>query len=182
MAVPVQVMDVQAFRRDYPVWLEMARPALNEKRWKDAFALGYPYPRNEKIPWTPVIKSLAESRLGLLTTAGLYLKESQPAFDAFNYEGDWTHRLVPLDASAHAFSIAHDHYDHTSALADLNSVLPADRLRELVAEGVVKEVLPTAFSISGYCTRADQIAEVTAANAVEFFRKGAVDAVLLVPV
>ena len=182
MPDPMRIMDVEAFRRDYPAWLEKAQPALNEKRWKDAFAAGYPYPRNDKIPWTPFTKSLAQSRLGVFTTAGLFLKDRQPAFDAFNGEGDWTHRVIPLDAPAHAFSIAHDHYDHTSALADLNTVFPADRLPELVAGGFVKETLPEAFSMSGYCTRADQVAEITAPNAVEFFRKGAVDAVLLVPV
>ena len=178
----MQIMDVASFRSEYPAWLERAKLALDEKRWKEAFALGYPYPRNEQIPWAPFKKSLPEARLGLLTTAGLYLVLRQTAFDAFHPEGDWGHRLIPLDAPASAFGIAHDHYDHSSALADLNTVFPAGPLRELASAGLVREVLPVAFSISGYCTRADRIAEETAPEAVRFFREGAVDAVLLVPV
>jgi D-proline reductase (dithiol) PrdB len=177
----VPVMDIEAFRGAYPAWLEGARPALQEKRWKDAF-VGYPYVRNGSIPWTPLGKPLRECRLGLFTTAGLYLEGAQQPFDAFNIEGDWSHRIIPLQAAPEQFGIAHDHYDHSAAKSDLNAVFPADRLRELVAEGFLGSVTPSAFSISGYCTRADQIAEVTAPAAVDFFKGAGADVVLLVPV
>ena len=41
----------------------------------------------EGVPWTPFRKKIEESRLALITTGGVHLKE-QPAFDMFDPGGD----------------------------------------------------------------------------------------------
>src|SRR5437773_1111875 len=40
-----------------------------------------PFPGEEEPVWAPFPKRLSEARIGLLTSAGLYVKGSQPGFD-----------------------------------------------------------------------------------------------------
>ena len=173
--------DRAGFKAAYEPWLERQRPLLNEKKWKEAF-VGYPFVQNQETPFAPMTKPLPRCRLGLFTTAGLYIQGEQEAFDAANIEGDATFRELPLDTPRERLAIAHTHFDHSVAGTDLNSVFPVDRLREMTAEGLLGELTPRAVSISGYCTRADVIAERTAPAVVEAFRRQAVDTVLFVPV
>ena len=157
----VEVMDLPAFKAAYGPWLEQARHLLEAANWKDSFAT-YPFPMPQAAPWTPFTKDLSECRLALISTAGVYLKGEQEPFDAENIEGDWTFRELPATLRVDQVDIAHTHYDHTVADQDLNSVLPLERLRELEAEGVIGELLAPVFSISGYCTTADKITEISA--------------------
>jgi D-proline reductase (dithiol) PrdB len=177
----VEVMDVTAFREAYGPWLEETRPLLEAADWKGAFAT-FPFPRPAEAPWSPLEKPLAECRVALLSTAGVYLRDSQQPFDAENIEGDWSFREVPCSAKPADLSIAHTHYDHANAEADLNTVLPLDRLRELQAEGFIGELLSPFFSISGYCTRPDLVAEETAPRVVERMKALGADALLNVAV
>lgn len=181
------VMDIKTFRERYPDWLEANRAHLEAANWKEAFKT-YPYPVNDSAPWTPLEKPLSQCTLAVLTTAGLYLKDSQPPFDAPNIEGDWTLRQLPADASPADLGIAHTHFPHESAEMDLNAVYPLERLRELVAEGRIGALADTHYSISGFCTRPDLVVEnsvppLLAALGVAGTAGGpAVDIVLHIPV
>ena len=173
--------EIEAFRTGYAAWFARAKPALDERRWKDAFA-GFPAQKHSAIPFAAPIKSLREIRLGLLTTAGLYLKDEQQPFDAANVEGDASYRELPLALPRDRLGIAHDHYDHAAAEQDLNAVYPIERLRELVDAGELGELAPVAISTSGYCTRLDTIAEETAPRIAARMKALGVDAVLHLPV
>src|SRR5579864_5264221 len=59
-----------------------------------------PFPGEEAPVWAPFGKRLAESRIALLTSAGLYLKRSQPSFDLAREQarpdwGDPSWRAIP---------------------------------------------------------------------------------------
>lgn len=177
----MQLMDFEAFRARYPGWLEATRPLLEAKNWKESFKT-YPFVVNEDCPWTPLEKPLAECRLAMLSTAGLYLPGEQPPFRAEDYEGDWTFRELPTDVAPEQFAIAHDHYDHAWAEQDRNCVYPLQRLRELQAEGFIGEIAATHYSISGYCTRADLVAEHTALEIAKHAAQSGVDVLLHIPV
>jgi D-proline reductase (dithiol) PrdB len=177
----VQILDVERFRAAYPAWLAAMRPLLEARNWKDAFKT-YPYAVNTESPWTPLGKPVAQCRIAVLTTAGLYLAGAQPPFRATDIEGDWTVRELPGDVTVERIAIAHDHYDPARARADLNCVFPIDRLREMVDDGLIGELADVHYSISGYCTRADQVAEHTAPQVVARARQDRVDALLHIPV
>lgn len=177
----MQIMDVAAFQARYPDWLESQRPLLEQANWRDAYKT-YPFVLNEGSPWAPLGKPLAECRVAVLSTAGLYVPGEQPPFRAEDIEGDWTFRELPADVPPERMEIAHTHYDHARADADRNCVYPLARLRELVAEGVIGALAPVHYSISGYCARADLLAENTAPQVVQRARMDGVDAVLHVPV
>ena len=177
----VEVMDLAAFKAAYSVWIEETRPLLEAANWKEAFKT-YPFPEPLAAPWTPFSKDLSSCKVALVNTAGVYVKGEQEPFDAANIEGDWTFREVPTGIQAGQVGIAHTHFDHTVAEQDLNCVLPLERLNELAAEGVIGELLSPFFSISGYCTRADKIVEVSAPAIVERLREMGADVVLNIPI
>lgn len=120
--------------------------------------------------------------MGLFTTAGLYIDGEQERFDSSNIEGGWSTRLLPADVDPGRLRIAPDHFDHTVAEADRNSVFPVNRLRERVAEGILGGFHGGTVSMSGYNPRADPVAEETAPAVVRVFQDAGVDAVLFVSV
>ena len=101
------------------------------------------------VPWTPIIKPLQEGRICLITTGGLHLRNDRP-FNMEDPEGDPTYRIIPSDARAEDLTITHNYYDHRDADRDFNILLPLDRLRELVREGLVSELTPSHYSFMGH--------------------------------
>lgn len=165
----------------YTEWLNRADSLLRHGDWKAAFALQYPYFVAQYAPWARVQKPLAGMRLGVVSTAGFYLREGMQPFDAANPEGDTTWRQLPADVTAAELAIAHEHYPHGSAAADWNCVLPLDHLRELQREQTIGDLGPI-ISTSGYATDLASIAAVTGPAIAAVMRQAECDAVLTVPV
>lgn len=134
------------------------------------------------IPWTPVTKPLSESRVAIVTTAGVHLKDQTP-FDMEDLSGDPTYREVPSDTPLEQYTITHDYYDHTDADKDLNIVFPIERLREFVDEGVVGELAPNNFSFMGHIDGAyvGVLMEATAKEVAAKLNEDGVDIALLTP-
>ena len=139
------------------------------------------------IPWTPVTKPLAQSRVALLSTAGLSMKGDRP-FDMelerrSPMRGDPSWRRLRADATGASVEANHLHIDTGYLLRDLNVALPLDRLRELVAAGEVGSMADTHYSIMGYQGNDTSTLERESAPAIaEVMRREEVDLALLVPV
>lgn len=144
-------------------------------------------PTHPPIPWAPVGKPLAESKVALLSTAGISMKGDTPFDMDFERKnptrGDPGWRALRSDATAASVEANHLHIDTGYIERDLNVALPLDRLRELVEAGEVGSIAPTHYSIMGY-QGADTTAletrsapEIAAAMANE-----EVDVALLAPV
>ncbi|MFQ5417261.1 MAG: glycine/sarcosine/betaine reductase selenoprotein B family protein [Myxococcota bacterium] len=111
-------------------------------------------PTHGPIPWTPVTKPIAESKLALLSTAGLSMKDDQP----FDMElerkrptrGDPSWRRLRADATSATVDANHLHIDTGYIERDLAVALPLDRLRELVAAREVGAMADSHYSIMGY--------------------------------
>ena len=107
------------------------------------------------IPWTPLARPVRVSKFGLVTTAGLYLRDVQPPFDLERERweptwGDPTYRSIPLHAAREDLDISHLHFNSDGVLADFNIVLPLARMRELATAGEIRGVADTSFSFMGY--------------------------------
>jgi hypothetical protein len=144
-------------------------------------------PAHPDIPWAPVKKPLAESKVALLSTAGLSMKGDEP-FDMEGERrnplwGDPSWRRLRADASSQTIEANHLHIDTGYIERDLNVALPLDRLRELVAEGRVGALADTHYSIMGFqgndssTLENESAPEIAAAMASE-----QVDLALLAPV
>ena len=173
--------DLTAYLAGYDAWLAANRPQMEAGEFGPTFKT-YPHVTHATAPFAKLQKPLHECTLALVSTAGLYLKGSQQPFDADNIEGDSSLRTLPTGTPHQAMAIAHTHYNHASAEADRESVYPITRLEELVAAGKIGRLASNQFSVSGYCTRADQMAGETAPEIVAALKAEGVDAVLLVPV
>jgi len=130
-------------------------------------------------PWAPMTKPLSECRLGVVATAGTYVKGQV----AFFYKDDHSYRTIPKSTPVENLRFAHvtKHYLERAAFKDANSTFPIEPLRRLEREGIVGEVAEDLFSCMGGIYSQRKVRdELALALAVEFTRQE-VDAVLLVP-
>lgn len=161
-------LAVQAFRR-IP-WL------------KSLWAKRHRFVESLEIPWTPVRKPVAESRIGLVTTAGVHLKSHEP-FNMDDPDGDPSFRVIPADVQNRDLTITHKYYDHSAADRDLNVVLPLDRLRELVEQHRIGGIAPFAYGFMGHIDgpHVKTLIEKTAPEVARRLKADRADAVILTP-
>lgn len=75
----------------------------------------YPSVVPDDIPWTSYTGKPSEQTFALIISGGLYLKDSQPAFDTVSIHGDPSIREIPKAVRQEEIGIAHAHYDHSLA-------------------------------------------------------------------
>ena len=161
----------------------MPRPPVDyiERTRAQYDALGYPpyqWVRNaDTPPFEPVSKPLAESRIGLIASGGIYRKGQI----AFHYRDDTSFRAIPADTGADALRVAHFAYDVTDARADPNVVFPLEALRAEVCEGGIGAVGPDAYTFMGGIYSARKVRDVLAPALAGRMEEDAADAVVLVP-
>lgn len=167
----------------------------NREQWQETFQAGwlklyqdtgeinwriYNLPRHSEAPSGPGI-DLSQSRLILISSAGAYLPDSQMSFDDTNDLGDYTIRLIPSTTAPEEISFAHTHYDHTAVNIDQQVLLPLGHLRDLVNEGIIGELAPSAVSFMGYQPVATRLVDETVPAILEAVSAAKADAALLVP-
>jgi D-proline reductase (dithiol) PrdB len=128
---------------------------------------------------TPAVPGppLAARRVVLISTAGLHARGDRPFAP-----GDGSYRPIPAGTPANRLVMSHIsvNFDRTGFQQDLNVVFPIDRLRELVAAGIVGSAAAMHYSFMG--AFAPEAAESHAAHLAGLLRQDGVDAALLVPV
>lgn len=138
-------------------------------------------PQESPVPFTPLAKPIVEARVTLVTTTGVYLDGQEP-FDTSAARGDPTFRVIPSDADVSRLRIAHTHYTHERAERDINVIFPAERLRELAAEGAIGSVAPSLYSF-GFDLHVKELVgpDGTARDMVRRMKDEGVDAALFTP-
>jgi D-proline reductase (dithiol) PrdB len=140
-----------------------------------------------EIPWAPVSKPASESKVALLSTAGLSMEDDEP-FDMEGERqrpiwGDPSWRRIRSDATSATIQANHLHIDTGYIERDLNVALPLDRLRELVAAGDVGAVAASHYSIMGFQGNDRSVLENESAPAIAAaMQSEEVDLALLAPV
>ena len=134
------------------------------------------------IPWAPLRRPLAQSRVALVTTAGVHVAADTP-FDMRDRDGDPSFRVIPSETPAQALTITHDYYDHSAADRDINVVLPIDRLREAHAAGRVGGLGPRIYSFMGHVDgpHIRMLLDVTAPQVARRLVEDGVDAAVMTP-
>ena len=129
-------------------------------------------------PWQPLRRPLAESRLGLVASGGIYITGQV----AFHYKDDTSFRGIPTDVKTTDLRATHFAYDLTDARQDPNVVFPIDTLRGLVSAGVIGALAAQAYTFMGGIYSARRVREELAPQLTERLLAERVDAVLFVPV
>lgn len=145
-------------------------------------SLGYApyrwYVTDDKPPFAPLKKPLAESRLGLLTTSGCYVAGQV----AYHYKDDASIRLIPVDTPTDRLRFAHITENYlVSARRDPECLVPLTGLRVLRDEGVVGELADQAISCMGGIYSQRRVREELIPQVEGVFKQQAVDVALLVP-
>jgi D-proline reductase (dithiol) PrdB len=149
-----------------------------------------PFPGEAAPVWAPFEKRLAESRIALLTSAGIYLKRSQPTFDLEREQthpewGDPTWRAIPASTQAADLGVAHLHINDEDLLADPEVALPKRLLLRLASEGegVIGEAVAEHVSVMGYQDRSlEDWRSITAPQLVAHLEGQGADGLILAPV
>lgn len=154
------------------------------RAWYSAMGYeAYRWAHHDEVPFTAMSKPLAESRLGLVTTAAPYQPDKGDQGPGAAYNGGakfFETYTSPVDDPADV-RISHIGYDrHHSKADDANTWLPVPRLTEAVASGRIGSLtdrfygVPTVRRVRS--TREDHAPEI-----VEALKEDAADIALLVP-
>jgi len=152
--------------------------ALSEIQRKSM--LMWPCVEHDDAPWTPMAKPLSESKLALVTTAGLHLRGDKP-FGASG--GDTSFRVIPratatADIVQSHFSIG---FDHTGIYRDINVTFPIDRLPELVDQSKIGSLSDNFYSFMGALRDVTGIVEESGPEVARRLKAEGVEVVLLTP-
>ena len=123
-------IDLEKFKSDYDKWVEESLPDFEAGNVQKVIK-NYPLIISDGVPWTPFIGEPSEKTFALVTSGGLYLKGSQPAFNTGSIHGDPSYREIPKSVRQEELGIAHGHYDPSLAEQDLNTIFPIERFMEL---------------------------------------------------
>jgi D-proline reductase (dithiol) PrdB len=132
----------------------------------------------EPPPWSPVRRPLAESRLALVASGGVYRRGQI----AFHHRDDTSFRVIDSDVPVDELRTSHFAYDQTAARRDPNVVFPIEPLRRLVSEGRLRGLGPHAYTLMGGIYSARRVRERLAPAIADRIVRDEVDLALLVPV
>jgi D-proline reductase (dithiol) PrdB len=147
---------------------EMARQAY----------LAFPAFEHDDAPFTLPSKTLARSRVALVTTAGIHVRGDRP-FEA----SDQSYRVIPVDTPASRIVQSHSSlsFDRTAFMRDVNISFPIDRLRELVDRGAIGSVAADNYSFMGAARAPREMERATGPEVARRMLAEGVDVVLLTP-
>ena len=170
-----------AFAEEYDV------PIPYIQRTRDYYlALGYDNPYRwasfTEVPFVPLEKPLARSRVGLITTAAPYRPEAgeQGPGAPYNAAAKFYQVYSLTTDEVPDLRISHVGYDrkHTSA-ADINTYLPLTCLRDAATAGRIGSLAPRLHGAP--TNRSHRATSADAAELLHRCREDEVDAVVLVP-
>ncbi len=138
-----------------------------------------------EIPWTPLSRSLEESTVALISSAGLALKTDQP-FDQEGerlnpWWGDPSYRVLPRTATEEDVRLYHLHIHPRVAEEDLNTLFPLQRLLELEARGEIGRSAAHHYSFMGYIMQPQVLLEESVPAMIRHMKQDEVDIAILVP-
>ena len=137
---------------------------------------GLPTPEFPNPAWVAP-PAMAESTVGIVTTAAVH----QMGSAGFS-PGDATFRVFASDARDLSLGHRSPSFDRAGFAADLNVVVPVDRITELAVDGAIGAVAPRHVSFLG--SQPDDVAAVrfdTGPRAAAMLRDDGVDVVMLTP-
>ena len=143
----------------------------------------FPCMEFEATPWAPLRKDLSQSKMALVSTAGLHLRGDKPFVNDLQ-GGDPSYRVIPSSASSADILQSHISisFDHTAFYRDINIAFPIDRARELVEKGVIGSVSENCYSFMGGLGDLRRVTEDTGPRVAQCLKEAGVDLVFLVPI
>jgi D-proline reductase (dithiol) PrdB len=123
-------------------------------------------------------KPLSESKLALVTTAGLQVRGDTPFTN-----NDQSYRVIPANTPARDIMQSHTSigFDRTAFMRDINVSFPVNRLNELAARGVIGSLSSNFYSFMGALRNPSTIVEETGPAVAKLLLEEGVEAIFLTP-
>ena len=137
--------------------------------------------------WAPFEKPLAEATLAVLSSAGIFLPDTQESFDVERerrepHWGDPSWRAIPRDVSQDRIDAAHLHINTEHVKRDVGVALGLRALAALEADGVIGRLATENYSVMGFQQAGCEVWQSkTGPEIAGRLRDAAVDALLLAP-
>ena len=133
---------------------------------------------HDDAPFAPLTKPLSESKLAMVTTAGLHVQGDKPFSN-----GDQSYRVIPSSTPGSKIIQSHTSigFDRTAFMRDINISFPIDRLRELVDQGKLGSLAENFYSFMGANRDPKEMEKETAPELGKRMLAEGVDAVFLTP-
>ena len=143
----------------------------------------FPCMEHDDAPWTPMRKPLSDSRVALVTSAGLHLRGDKPFISDLRGKGDTSYRVLPRCTPASEIIQSHTSigFDHTGIYRDINVTYPIDRLEELREQGVIGSLADNYYSFMGAIRDATELATETGPEVAGRMLDEGVEVVFLTP-
>jgi D-proline reductase (dithiol) PrdB len=130
-----------------------------------------------KPSWLPTKKPVSESRIALVTSAALRLRDQEP----FLPGEDASYRLVPSDSKPSQIVIDHHSRIGPVPRQDPEIVFPMAALVNLVKQGVAGDLSPVHVSFKGGLRQHQEVETRLAPAIARELKQAEVDLALLVP-
>jgi D-proline reductase (dithiol) PrdB len=132
----------------------------------------------ETKPWVSG-PPLNQRRVAIVTTAGVHMPSDHP----FQWKEQYgLYRIIPGDVHANDLVMSHGEpsFDRTGFQQDYNIVFPIDRLREMVADGIIGSVADFHYSFGAHLSPEEH--EIAGREVGRLLKKDKVTAALFFPV
>ena len=126
---------------------------------------------------TPLKKPLSESRVMIVTSAGVHLDDQPP----FNHPNDMTFRLIAQSTPQERLRPSHPTPVRRPGEADINVVFPYQRLAELASDGFIGGVTDYHVSMLGSIKKLKELVTDMAPEIASDVEAAGADVVLHVP-
>jgi D-proline reductase (dithiol) PrdB len=140
----------------------------------------------QHIPWTPLVRRMAQCTVSIVSSAAVALKSDRPFDQEVERRDPWfsdpSYRVIPRTTVTEDIRVCHTHINRSFAERDLNCVMPIDRLNELEALREIARSSTSHYSYMGYTLRPESLLRDSLASIIDRLREEQVDVVVLVPV
>lgn len=137
------------------------------------------YPELGPGPWAESKVPLEQSKVAIVSTAGLFVKGQKPFRESLVH-GDFSYRILQRDIPPPRFSAGKQWIDRRLILMDPNLAHPIDRLKEFKERGVIKEAAANHYSFCAYCSDHAPLAGGSAKEVALRLRYEGVDKVVVI--
>ena len=136
------------------------------------------YQAENPPPFASLSKPLSEMRLGVLTTAGAYVKGQV----AFHYKDDTSVREIPVESADEDLRFSHLTENYlVDPRRDPNCVLPLTALRAVRDANQIGELANSAISCMGGIYSQRRVREELIPAVTNIFKRQQIDVALLLP-
>lgn len=116
----------------------------------EEFVTEYPMPVFDRVEPSAALKNLSNAKIAVVTSGGIVPKGNPDRIESSSASKYGEYSLVGFDdLTEDSHETAHGGYDPVYANLDADRVLPVDVLRDLVREGVIRELHETFYATTG---------------------------------